>query len=506
MNFELRVVSPEKYDQFLAAKKAGKSTQEALEAIGEDAVRRRRPCRSTRGGTRATSTRPAPRPAREAEGPGMKTEWRIFLHHRGVPLRRRRSSTPPGPTAQSRPASSGSARWRCCCPSCSARCAAASSGSSPAASTCGPEDRPDGEIADGAGEIGFFSPGSYWPFGLALAAAIAGLGLVVLAVLADRRRPGGGHLRRLRPALRVLLRHPAHRRALTGRPVRPPTPSDPGPVPLARSHQIGQGGGPRGHLPGAVPNRRIGRRILRVVPQDPPPIDRLSSSGPVGSADGRSRCLGECQAPAPSVLRGAGVSVGLCARARRAGGWSRVRRSGTGAAAGCRDSGRVSGVPAGWACSVGSVCCAGCCGRRVRTLVERGVRGWRACGGRAAWRSPAACRSGAGAVHAGVVEDRLLGGGRRARQAWADRGRLRGASAPPVRAGLSFRTDWVARSLPSRLAARPGASLPTAGSDQVGAAGGPQVGWRGVAGAAAHATRLVPGPARARRRPPRLGV
>ncbi|MFI7427225.1 cytochrome c oxidase subunit 4 [Micromonospora sp. NPDC049836] len=41
-----------------------------------------------------------------------------------------------------------------------------------------PEDRADGEIADGAGEIGFFSPGSYWPFGLALAASIAGLGLV----------------------------------------------------------------------------------------------------------------------------------------------------------------------------------------------------------------------------------------------------------------------------------------------------------------------------------------
>ncbi|MEU5940312.1 cytochrome c oxidase subunit 4 [Micromonospora sp. NPDC047548] len=40
-----------------------------------------------------------------------------------------------------------------------------------------PEDRQDGEIADGAGEIGFFSPGSYWPFGLALAAAAAGLGL-----------------------------------------------------------------------------------------------------------------------------------------------------------------------------------------------------------------------------------------------------------------------------------------------------------------------------------------
>lgn len=41
-----------------------------------------------------------------------------------------------------------------------------------------PEDRPDGEIADAAGEVGFFSPGSYWPFGIAASAAIAGLGLV----------------------------------------------------------------------------------------------------------------------------------------------------------------------------------------------------------------------------------------------------------------------------------------------------------------------------------------
>ncbi|MFI6228415.1 cytochrome c oxidase subunit 4 [Micromonospora echinospora] len=42
-----------------------------------------------------------------------------------------------------------------------------------------PEDRADGEIADGAGEVGFFSPGSYWPFGLALAAAVTGFGLVI---------------------------------------------------------------------------------------------------------------------------------------------------------------------------------------------------------------------------------------------------------------------------------------------------------------------------------------
>ena len=40
-----------------------------------------------------------------------------------------------------------------------------------------PEDRKDADIADGAGELGFFSPGSYWPFGLALSAASMGLAL-----------------------------------------------------------------------------------------------------------------------------------------------------------------------------------------------------------------------------------------------------------------------------------------------------------------------------------------
>jgi predicted ribosomally synthesized peptide with SipW-like signal peptide len=40
-----------------------------------------------------------------------------------------------------------------------------------------PEDRLDGEIADGAGEVGFFSPGSYWPFGIAVGTAVAGIGL-----------------------------------------------------------------------------------------------------------------------------------------------------------------------------------------------------------------------------------------------------------------------------------------------------------------------------------------
>ena len=41
-----------------------------------------------------------------------------------------------------------------------------------------PEDRSDADIAEGAGELGFFSPGSYWPITLAGSAAITGLGLV----------------------------------------------------------------------------------------------------------------------------------------------------------------------------------------------------------------------------------------------------------------------------------------------------------------------------------------
>jgi hypothetical protein len=40
-----------------------------------------------------------------------------------------------------------------------------------------PEDRKDADIAEGAGELGFFSPGSYWPFALALSAAMMGLAL-----------------------------------------------------------------------------------------------------------------------------------------------------------------------------------------------------------------------------------------------------------------------------------------------------------------------------------------
>ena len=40
-----------------------------------------------------------------------------------------------------------------------------------------PEDRKDAEMADGAGELGFFSPASYWPLGVALSVGLTALGL-----------------------------------------------------------------------------------------------------------------------------------------------------------------------------------------------------------------------------------------------------------------------------------------------------------------------------------------
>ena len=45
-----------------------------------------------------------------------------------------------------------------------------------------PEDREDAEVSDGAGELGFFSPGSYWPIALAASAATAGLALAFFYV------------------------------------------------------------------------------------------------------------------------------------------------------------------------------------------------------------------------------------------------------------------------------------------------------------------------------------
>ena len=42
-----------------------------------------------------------------------------------------------------------------------------------------PEDNPAGEISEGTGELGFFSPHSWWPLFVGLAAATAALGVAI---------------------------------------------------------------------------------------------------------------------------------------------------------------------------------------------------------------------------------------------------------------------------------------------------------------------------------------
>ena len=42
-----------------------------------------------------------------------------------------------------------------------------------------PEDRPEAEIAEGTGELGFFSPHSWWPLITGMSAATAALGAAV---------------------------------------------------------------------------------------------------------------------------------------------------------------------------------------------------------------------------------------------------------------------------------------------------------------------------------------
>ena len=47
-----------------------------------------------------------------------------------------------------------------------------------------PEDNPEAEVSDGAGDVGFFSPGSYWPIMLAGSAALVGISLAFFYIWA----------------------------------------------------------------------------------------------------------------------------------------------------------------------------------------------------------------------------------------------------------------------------------------------------------------------------------
>ncbi len=45
--------------------------------------------------------------------------------------------------------------------------------------TTRPEDNPQGEVDEGVGELGFFSPHSWWPLFVGIAAAVAALGMAI---------------------------------------------------------------------------------------------------------------------------------------------------------------------------------------------------------------------------------------------------------------------------------------------------------------------------------------
>ena len=47
-----------------------------------------------------------------------------------------------------------------------------------------PEDNPAAEVSDGAGDVGFFSPGSYWPLAVAACAALVGISLAFFYIWA----------------------------------------------------------------------------------------------------------------------------------------------------------------------------------------------------------------------------------------------------------------------------------------------------------------------------------
>jgi hypothetical protein len=47
-----------------------------------------------------------------------------------------------------------------------------------------PEDNPQAEVSDGAGDVGFFSPGSYWPITVAGGAALLAISLAFFHVWA----------------------------------------------------------------------------------------------------------------------------------------------------------------------------------------------------------------------------------------------------------------------------------------------------------------------------------
>ena len=173
-----------------------------------------------------------------------------------------------------------------------------------------PEDRPDAEISEGAGEYGFYSPHSWWPLPTAASAAIMMLGfafgwwLTVLGAVLP-------HQLRRRVRVRVLPRLP--RRGLTDQ---------------------GSARAPRRRGPPRRTRRGLLRRRGPAVPEQPVRLRRRRSR------DARRRQLRACARTRSSrcAPRAAGSPRWTCGPARRRAG-ARGRSAGTAA------PGRCPGTP-----------------------------------------------------------------------------------------------------------------------------------------------------------------
>ena len=399
-----------------------------------------------------------------------------------------------------------------------------------------PEDRPDAEISEGAGEMGFFSPHSWWPIATAGAATRRGPRADLRRVARpDRLRPAAD--RRVRLPVRVLPRRQPHARPTPCRPSRPWASRPPARTSSSatdRPHDPDEGrlphhgAGPR-RVPGRVrcpddDDRAAGRDELGVDGGVLPAAERgrarapgrpaqrpagpgvaglrrgraAAASGPLGRrravarrrrpagpGGGRRRAAALHQHHAPG--RRAGRRGG-----RRAAAAPRRRHRRRGAGRGCRDRGPArDGLHDGAA------------------LLPRAARGARAAGAGAGRRRPGARapRRLRRALRRGRVAGlprRLPAGGRPARRAGRAGGgprlhRARAAAAPGRHGRPAAAHHPTARR--GGAGARPGARCGPADAGAAAAAGPvPRGAAGGVGGRRGRSVRGVHGRRRARRR------
>ena len=298
MNFELVRSRRSSTTSSWRPSKAGKTTQEALAAIGC-----RRPAYATT--TQPFNTRRAGEqlePVRRSAGAGsegadVKTEYKIFVGVAGVPVRRGRSSTAAGRTAQT-----GHLEWI-------GTVALILSGL--LCSMCGgffwfvsrridlrPEDRDGRRDRRRRRRDRLLQPGQLLAVRHRAGRRDRRPRPGVLDVVADRGSAWSRSIfARRRPALRVLHRHPAHRRALitpvASRPMRAhdgPLPERSGPFALV---QVARGGGCQAAW------RRVARRRAAAGQ----PGDRWTT---IGAIDLGGAAAGADQLGAVVVAVGAG--------------------------------------------------------------------------------------------------------------------------------------------------------------------------------------------------------